>query len=102
MQDNFAFLGSNGVVGDVTRSGLLFNPDPANPADQATNTTGFLDFVFAPGGTLQRNFFRGAGFGLFAMQKRDRYEFAARFQNILERHTLKYGVEAFRNKYNLN
>jgi hypothetical protein len=102
MEDNFAILGSNGVVANVTQSGLLFNPNPTNPTDQSANTTGFLDFVFAPGGTLQRNFFRGAGFGLFATQKRDRYEFAARLQNILSRHTVKYGVEAFRNKYDLN
>ena len=89
--DNFAILGSNGQVVTPTQTGAL-----------ATSTNiGFVDYVFSPGGTLQRGFIR-QGFGLYQNQKRDRSEAAARFQSIIKQHTVKYGVELFRNKYNQN
>ena len=49
--------------------------------------TGFADFVDGRGGQLARNFVRGPGFGLFSTQDRNRYEFAARMQNIAGKHT---------------
>ncbi|MGI8789005.1 MAG: TonB-dependent receptor domain-containing protein [Pyrinomonadaceae bacterium] len=89
--DNFAVLGANGQVVTPTQSGVL-----------ATNTNvGFVDYVFSPGGSLQRGFLR-QGFGLYQNQKRDRSELAARFQSIIKQHTFKYGFEAFRNKYDQN
>jgi outer membrane receptor protein involved in Fe transport len=88
--DNFAILRSNGTVAPVTQTGT------AGPTN-----TGFVDFVFSPGGSLQRNFVRD-GFGLFQNQKRNRWEASARFQNILDQHTIKYGFEYYKNKYDIN
>jgi hypothetical protein len=51
---------------------------------------------------LQRNFLQGPGFGLFGPQTRDRYEIAARLQNFVGKHTLKYGFEASKQKYNID
>jgi outer membrane receptor protein involved in Fe transport len=90
--DNFAILNADGTVAPVTLT---------NDIAGATNTrtaTGFIDYVYAPGGTLQRNFIR-EGFGLYQEQARDRWEFSARFQNIWGRHTLKYGFEYYNNAY---
>jgi outer membrane receptor protein involved in Fe transport len=85
--DNFAVLNANGTVANVTSTGV------AGPT-----STGFVDFVFAPGGSLQRGFVRN-GFGLFSDQKRNRFEFAAKLQSIYKEHTFKYGFEYFQNKY---
>lgn len=60
-----------------------------------------LAFVEGTGGSVQRNFVRG-GFGLKSRQDRDRYEVAARLQNIFGKHTLKWGFEYATNKYNIN
>ena len=95
INDTFAILQSNGSVAPVTQSGDLFGP--------AGGSTGFLDYVYVPsGGTLQRGFLRGSGFGLFGNQTRDRYELSARFQNFVGKHTMKYGFEASRNKYDIS
>ena len=64
--------------------------------------TGFGDFVNGTGGTLARNFFDGAGFGLFSKQDRNRWEVQARLQNIWGPHTVKYGFEFNRNIYKIN
>ncbi len=89
--DNFAVL-RGGAVLPVTQTGV-----------DATNTNiGKADFVDGRGGSLQRNFFRGPGFGLFSTQDRNRFEVSAKLQNIYGRHTLKYGFEWFRNIYNIN
>jgi outer membrane receptor protein involved in Fe transport len=90
--DNFAILRANGTVAPVTQTGV----------NSASTNVGQADFVFSPGGTLQRNFVRD-GFGLFQDQTRNRWEAAARFQNILSGgHTLKYGFEFYRNAYDIN
>jgi len=91
--DNFAVLRANGTVAPVTQTGV-----------NATNTNiGQVDFVFSPGGTLQRNFARSDGYGLYSDQTRNRWEAAARFQNPLASgHTLKYGFEFYRNAYDIN
>jgi outer membrane receptor protein involved in Fe transport len=106
--DNFAVLRSNGTIAPVTQTGTLASgasscllPSPPNPTPPGTCNTGFVDFVFAPGGTLQRNFVQ-QGFGLFQNQKRDRWEASARFQNIWSQHTIKYGYEMYKNKYDIN
>jgi outer membrane receptor protein involved in Fe transport len=103
MGDNFAILRADGTIAPVTQSNILFSP----AAGQAANVTGFLDFVLAPGGTLQRGFTRqGFGsfgnFGLFGRDKRNRFETAARLQNLWERHTFKYGFEYYRNSYDVD
>ncbi len=85
--DNFAIL-KNGAVAAVTQTNV-----------NATNTNiGKVDYVFAPGGSLQRNFVRD-GFGLYQDQNRDRWEAAARMQSIWGSHTFKYGFELYQNKY---
>ncbi len=87
--DNFAVLKSGSVLTPVS-TGVNFG-----------GTTGFIDFVDGRGGSLQRNYTRGPGFGLYTNQKRDRYEFNAHLQNIAGKHTFKYGFEWFRNKYDI-
>jgi outer membrane receptor protein involved in Fe transport len=89
--DNFAVL-KGGAVLPVTQSGL----------DSGSTATGFLDFVDGRGGSLQRGFLRGPGFGLYGNQDRDRYELNAHMQNIAGKHTVKWGFEWFRVKYNIS
>jgi outer membrane receptor protein involved in Fe transport len=101
--DNFTILQADGAIAPVTQSAVLFSP----AAGQAANVTGFLDFVFAPGGTLQRGFTR-QGFGSFGTtgefgtDKRNRLEAAARLQSLWGRHTFKYGFEYYRNVYDVD
>ncbi len=102
--DNFAILRSNGTVAPVTNTG--FNLNTGTPQQNADNAainrgrTGFVDYIFSPGGTLQRNFVQD-GFGLFQNQSRNRWEASARFQNIISDHTFKYGFEFYRNAYDI-
>jgi len=101
----------NGAVASVTQTGVTYNPPNTVSqtigggtqtfSGQAANTIGQLDYVLAPGGSLQRNF-NLRGFGLYQTQDRNRYEAAARLQNIYGRHTFKYGFEWARNIYNIN
>jgi len=88
--DNFAILRSNGTVTPVTQTGVV-----------GSNAAGFVDYVFNPGGSLQRGFVRD-GFGLYQDQSRDRWEASARLQNIISDHTVKYGFEFYKNKYDIN
>ncbi|MDX6305595.1 MAG: hypothetical protein QOI77_2564 [Blastocatellia bacterium] len=92
--DNFAVLRGTTVLTPVS-TGVTC------PAAGCTGT-GFIDFVDGRGGSLQRNFTRGPGFGLFSTQTRDRYEINAHLQNIEGKHTVKWGFEWFRNKYDIN
>ena len=87
--DNFAVIRNNRVLVPV-QSGAYFGAG-----------TGFIDYVDGRGGSLQRNFRRGSGFGVYSNQSRDRYEFNARLQNIIGRHTIKWGFEWFRNRYDI-
>lgn len=90
--DTFAVLRSNGSIAPISQTNVTF-AGGANP--------GFVDYVNSPGGSLQRNFLQ-QGYGLYSTQKRDREEFAARFQNIWGRQTIKYGFEYNRSKYDIN
>src|SRR6267142_1599347 len=92
--DNFVVVKSRAVLTPVS-TGVTC------PASGCLGT-GFIDFVDGRGGSLDRNFFRGPGFGLYSTQNRDRYEFNAHMQNIAGKHTDKWGVEWFRNKYDIN
>ncbi len=92
--DNFAVLKGSTVLTPVS-TGVTC------PAAGCTGT-GFIDFVDGRGGSLQRNYTRGPGFGLYSFQNRDRYEFNAHMQNIAGKHTVKWGFEWFRNKYDIN
>ena len=97
--DTFGILRADGTVAPVTQTNFLAGNTPTATLTPGTNT-GFIDYVYAPGGTLQRNFVRD-GFGLFQDQTRDRWEATARFQNVFSRHTFKYGFEFYRNSYNI-
>ena len=97
--DNFAVL-RNGSVLTPVQTGVDFQT--AANANGVANTTGLIDFVDGRGGSLQRNFSRGPGFGLYTAQDRNRYEFNAHMQNIAGKHTIKWGFEWFTNKYNIN
>ena len=88
--DNFAVLRGGAVLG-VTQSGVAGN-----------TATGFIDFVDGRGGSLQRGFLRGPGFGLYGPQERNRYEFNVHMQNVAGKHTIKWGFEWFKNIYNIN
>jgi outer membrane receptor protein involved in Fe transport len=87
--DSFAVLRSNGTIAPISQTTVNFG-----------GATGFVDYVASPGGSLQRNFVQ-QGFGLYGPQDRNRIEAAARMQNIWGKHTLKYGFEWNRNKYNI-
>ena len=89
--DNFAVL-RNGAVLSVVQSGLT----------SGSTATGTLDYVDGRGGSLQRGYSRGPGFGLFSTQERNRYEFNAHMQNIAGKHAIKWGFEWARNIYNIN
>src|SRR5882672_10339026 len=91
MSDSFAVLSSAGTV--LT---------PVHTTVTVSAGTGTGDFVNGTGGSLNRNFLRGPGFGLFSQQSRNRWEGSARFQNIFGNHTLKYGFEYGRNIYKIN
>ena len=88
--DAFAILRADNTIAPVIETGVM-----------GLTRTGSVDWAYAPGGTLQRNFVRSSGFGLYQDQSRDRMEFAARMQNIVGRHTLKYGFEYYRNQYDI-
>jgi len=83
----------------VTRGGAVLTP--VNTTAALTNNN-FIAFVDGRnGGILQRGFIR-QGFGLFSKQDRNRWEFAARLQNVAGKHTVKYGLEWGRNIYKIN
>src|SRR5882724_904754 len=90
ISDNFAVLRGGSVLA-VNQTGI----------DSGSTATGFIDFVDGRGGSLQRGFIRGPGFGLYGNQKRDRYEINAHMQNIEGKHTVKWGFEWFRVKYDI-
>jgi outer membrane receptor protein involved in Fe transport len=92
--DNFAVLRNNAVLSPVSTGVTCPN--------SGCTGTGFVDFVDGRGGSLQRNYVRGPGFGLFTNQDRNRYEFNAHMQNIAGKHTIKWGFEWFRNQYDIN
>jgi outer membrane receptor protein involved in Fe transport len=87
--DNFAVLSSGGaVLADIESS--------------TTASNGLRNaFVNGTGGSVQRNFIR-QGFGLVTAQDRDRYEGAARLQNVWGKNTIKYGVEFTQNRYRID
>src|SRR6201988_35089 len=103
--DNFAVLRGSSVLTPV-QTGV--NGVTACPINVATGLsqcvgTGFIDFVDGRGGSLQRNFVRGPGFGLFSTQDRNRFEFNAHMQNIVAgAHTIKWGFEGSQNRYNID
>ncbi len=87
--DNFAIV-RNGAVLPVVDTNINFG-----------GATGFLAFVDGRGGSLERGYVR-QGYPLrITDQNRNRYEVQARFQNILARHTLKYGFEFNQNRIKL-
>lgn len=102
--DNFSVLRTDGTVASITHTGVNANagatPVSLQSAFANLGRTGFVDYVFSPGGTLQRNFVQD-GFGLYQDQARDRWEMAARMQSIWGSHTLKYGFEWYTNKYDI-
>jgi outer membrane receptor protein involved in Fe transport len=81
----------------VVRNGTRVAPTQTNVIVSAA--TGFGDFVNGVGGTLERNFIDGPGFGLFSTQERNRWEVQARMQSITGPHTWKYGFEYNKNIY---
>lgn len=91
--DSFAILNNAGAIAPVTATTIV-------NGNSALGNPGFVDFVQSAG-TLQRNFLR-QGFGLYQTQDRNRHEFQARFQNIVSKHTLKYGFEWNDNIYDIN
>ena len=86
--DRFAVLRGGSVVTPVETSVLASNGLR-------------LTYVEGSGGSVQRNYIR-QGFGLQTVQDRDRYEAAARLQNIWGKHTFKYGFEFNQNRYNID
>ena len=86
----------------VLRNGTAVVPVETNVISTSSANAGLrLAFVEGSGGTVQRNFVR-QGFGLRSDQDRNRYEAAARMQNIFGNHTIKYGLELNQNRYRIN
>jgi len=102
--DNFAVLRGGSVLAPVQTGVNGLGTCPPNSVTTISQCagTGFIDFVDGRGGSLQRNFSRGPGFGLFSTQDRNRYELNAHLQNIMGKHTIKWGFEFFKNAYNIN
>jgi outer membrane receptor protein involved in Fe transport len=90
--DNFSLLNGSTILNPTTTSLVGSNGV-------------FLTFVNGTGlnstTALQRGYIR-QGFGLRSDQNRNRYEGAARLQNIWGNHTLKYGLELNQNRYKIN
>jgi outer membrane receptor protein involved in Fe transport len=103
--DSFAILRGDGTVAPITQTSVLAGTTNTVDGDgvltptPGTNT-GFIDFVYAPGSSLQRNFVQD-GFGLYQDQNRNRWEAAARLQNTIGNHTVKYGFEFYKNSYDI-
>jgi hypothetical protein len=90
--DNFSILGANGTIAPITLTSLNFG-----------GGTGFIDYSYLAGGSLQRTVFRDGYASIFTgTEDRDRFEGAAKLQNIFGKHTLKYGFEFVRNMYDIN
>lgn len=85
----------------VLRGGSILTPVNTTVDVPSGSGTLRLAYVDGSGGSIQRNFVR-QGFGLKSEQDRDRWEFAARLQNIWSDHTIKYGFEWTRNLYNID
>jgi len=95
--DSFSVL-LGGAILPVTHSGVLYGATPTVGA--ANDTTGFIDYVDGRGGSLQRAYSIGPGFGLYQTSARNRYEINAHFQNTFSKHNLKWGFEWNNNIYN--
>ncbi|HXT63030.1 MAG TPA: TonB-dependent receptor [Pyrinomonadaceae bacterium] len=90
--DNFAVARAGAVV-PVTLT--------ATPRTAGNLNSLIISFVDGRnGGSLVRNYTRD-GFGLVSDQDRNRWEGAARLQNIYGRHTIKYGFEFAENQYKI-
>ena len=91
--DNFSILTSTNTVAPLVQTGINFG-----------GGTGLVDYIYGgTGASLQRTYFRDGYASIFVgKEKRDRVEGAARLQNILGRHTVKYGFEYVRNSYDIN
>ncbi|HEX7957089.1 MAG TPA: TonB-dependent receptor [Pyrinomonadaceae bacterium] len=94
IQDNFAII-RNGAVLNVVDTNVLDNVGATGG-----NALTAISFVDGRGGSLVRNYTR-AGFGLVSDQQRNRWELAARHQNFIGKHTLKYGAEFMENRYTI-
>jgi outer membrane receptor protein involved in Fe transport len=94
--------GSAGQSSIVDNFAVLAGTSTIKPIVNTSVVTGGLRnaFVDGRGGTLQRGFSR-AGFGLLTDQSRNRWEAAARMQNIWGKHTIKYGFEYNENIYKI-
>ncbi|MFN0280123.1 MAG: TonB-dependent receptor domain-containing protein [Pyrinomonadaceae bacterium] len=98
-----AICGEGQPVRDANGT-IIVPATPAGPCVAGTFQGVQLSYVEGTGGTVQRNFVRqgfGTG-GLKSRQDRNRWETAARLQNIWGRHTLKYGFEFTRNMYSID
>ena len=91
--DNFSILTANNTVAPLVNTNINFG-----------GGTGFLSYIYGgQNASLQRTFFRSGFASIFTgTEDRNRWEIAARFQNIWGRHTFKYGFEYIRNIYDIN
>ena len=92
IQENFAVVRNNAFVSPVDTNVFLTSGDP---------TSLKLAFVDGRGGGILTRNFTTAGFGLVSEQDRNRWETAARMQNIWGKHTVKYGFEFMENDYTM-
>jgi len=93
---------AQGAQAQVTDLFAIRRNNAILPVTNTSVVTGGLRnaFVDGRGGSLERNFIR-QGFGLVSFQDRDRWEIAAKFQNLWGPHTFKYGFEYNNNIYKI-
>lgn len=91
IQENFAVVRGGAFVAPVDTN-VFLGGDPDNLK---------LAFVDGRGGGILTRNFTTAGFGLVSDQDRNRWELAARMQNIWGKHTFKYGFEFMENRYRI-
>ena len=94
IQDNFAII-RGGAVLPVVDTNVLDNVGASGGSALTA-----ISFVDGRGGSLVRNFTR-QGFGLVSDQQRNRWEFAARHQNFIGKHTVKYGFHFMENRFTM-
>jgi len=102
--DNFSILTSAGTVAPLVNTNLYLLPAPQPVGTVPGGGTGFISYIYGgPNASLQRTFFRSGFASIFeGAEDRNRWEAAARLQNIWGQHTFKYGFEYVRNSYDID
>jgi hypothetical protein len=102
--DNFSILTSTNAVAPLVNTNFYLLPAPQPVGTIPGGGTGFISYIYGgQNASLQRTYFRSGFASIFVgSEDRNRYEAAARLQNIVGSHTFKYGFEYVRNLYDID